>query len=250
MDVGQKENSDQKAVQIWNQILKAALNMPGAKVNRSDYLTKELSKRLPKVQLEKAISETPAKAKVSSKIIKKISKSSINWHTAQTTALSFGAGIPGGWWIAGAIPADLIQFYWHIIQIIQKLAYLNGWPEFTDEQDNIDDETLLKMGLFIGVMFGVEAANKAVKEIATRLSKEVAKRLPQKALTQYGIYNTSKQIGKWIGIKITKESFGKNVGKIIPILGGFISGAITFFSFRPMSKKLKKHLEKLELAMV
>lgn len=239
---------DKKAVEFWNKILKASINMPGAKVDRSKYLHKELSKRIPQDQVERAIKTTPAIANVSEKVIRRISTSCIRWHTIQTTSLSFGAGLPGGWWIAGTIPADLVQFYWHIIQVVQKLAYLYGWPDFTDEEDIIDDETLLKITLFIGVMYASEAANMAIKKVASRLAQETVKRLPKVALTKYGFYNIAKQVGKWVSVKVTKDVFAKNVGKAIPILGGFISGGVTFFSFRPMSNKLVKHLKELELA--
>jgi len=241
------ENSE-KSVEIWNSILRGAMNLPGARINRADYLRKELSKRVNKEELEKAIDTSPGEARIKASIIEKIAKSSINWHTAKTTGLSTLAGLPGGWIMAGTIPADLIQFYYHVIQIIQKLAYLYGWPQLTDEDDNIDDETLLRVTLFIGVMFGTDVANKAIKTLATRLATEIEKRLPQKALTKYGIYNVSKKVGLWIGIKVTKDSFSKSVGKLIPILGGIISGTITFFTFRPMSKRLKKHLKGLDLA--
>ena len=55
-------------------------------------------------------------------------------------------------------------------------------------------------------------------------------------------YPVVKQVAKWIGVKMTKDTFGKGVGKAIPILGGVLSGAITAFSFKPMAEKLQKHL--------
>ena len=55
-------------------------------------------------------------------------------------------------------------------------------------------------------------------------------------------YPVVKQVAKWIGFKMTKDTFGRGVGKAIPILGGVLSGAITAFSFKPMAEKLQKHL--------
>ena len=47
---------------------------------------------------------------------------------------------------------------------------------------------------------------------------------------------------------MTKEIYGKGVAKIIPIIGGVVSGGITFASYVPMSKKLKKYLAGLPVA--
>jgi len=63
------------------------------------------------------------------------------------------------------------------------------------------------------------------------------------ALTQYAMYNIAKQVGKWIGLKLTKDGVGKSMGKVIPFIGAPISAATTYFTFKPMAKKLKKHLD-------
>ena len=49
-------------------------------------------------------------------------------------------------------------------------------------------------------------------------------------------------MAKWIGIKLTKESFAKGLGKVVPFLGGVISGGLTYATFKPGAKKLKKTL--------
>jgi len=239
---------ENKALSIWNNILKASLNIPGAKVNREDYIRKELSKHYADEIVKKAIELSPSKAGISKDIIEKISRSSIKWHTYKASAISFAAGIPGGWFMAGTIPADLSQFYWHIIVLIQKLIYIYGWPDLFEDEEKIDDETLSQITLFIGVMFGANGATTAVEKLAQGLASQVAKQLPKKALTKYGIYNLAKQIGKWIGLKVTKDTFARGLSKVVPILGGFISGGISFFSMKSMANKLKKHLKTLILA--
>ncbi len=238
---------DIKLIEIWNKVLKAALNLPGAKVDRDEYLKKELSKRCTSEQVEIAINTKPSKAKIPKETIQIICKSAIKWHSYKASGISFGLGLPGGWAVAGTIPVDLAQFYWHIIVIIQKLAYLNGWSEFIDDED-FDDETLLQISLFIGIMTGAEGAASAVEKLAQGFAAQVAKELPKKPLTKYGIYNVAKQIGKWVGLKVTKDTFSKGIARAIPIVSGFISGGITLGSMRKMSKKLRLHLSTLELA--
>ena len=68
------------------------------------------------------------------------------------------------------------------------------------------------------------------------------------ALSKTGLYTIAKQIAKWLGISLTKQSFGKTISKIIPILGGILSGGITMATFMPMANKLKKYLSELPLA--
>ena len=97
-------------------------------------------------------------------------------------------------------------------------------------------------------MLGASEASKAISELSKRLSMEASKRLPQVALTKYGIYNLAKQVAKWIGVRLTKTTFARGVSKVIPVLGGFISGGITAVPMKRMSYKLKDHLAGLQLA--
>ena len=69
-------------------------------------------------------------------------------------------------------------------------------------------------------------------------------------LTQYAIYNIAKQVAKWIGIKLTKDAFAKGVAKVVPLIGAPISAGVTYWAFKPMANKLRKHLdEQLQLSV-
>ena len=116
-----------------------------------------------------------------------------------------------------------------------------------EEGTEPDDETLLVFSLFVGVMFGVRTASKLLGDLAERVGKEVVKRLPREALTKWGVYNLAKQVAKWIGIKLTKQSFARVVAKVIPVLSGFISGILSWVTFSAMSKRLRTHLDGLRL---
>ena len=247
-------NKDQNVgkEKVWFDIVRKVLSVPGARVNRSSFLKDTLRPHLDEVTIQKIIDETPKKAGVDDDLINRVANGCINFHVTICTSTSFAAGLPGKWWAAGTIPADITQYFFHTVVVCQKLLYLYGWPDLfdDDEIDSVDEETLLKITLFLGVMMGANGANKAVAKLAEEFAKEVAKRLPKYALTKYAVYNISKQIAKWIGVKLTKETFAKQVGKFIPILGGFISGSITFFTLRPMAKRLQKHLKSLPLHKV
>lgn len=233
---------------VWNRVLRAALALPGARIDRTAFLRKELSKHTTKEVLQCAIETSPAKAGVSKDVIRRIATASIKWHRAGVSSVSFAAGLPGGWWMAGTVPADLTQFFWHTVVILQKLAYLYGWPELLGEDSELDDETLLILTVFIGVMLGAESSAKILGDLAERLAAEVLKRLPREALTKWGLFRLAREIAKWIGIKLTKEAFARYLSKLVPILSGIISGTITWISFSLMTNRLATHLESLPLA--
>lgn len=229
-------------VTIWNKVMGAALSMPGVKVDRDDFLKKELKNYCSPEQLNLAISSRPING-VSKEIIDRVANACINSHTTKVTTISAVAGIPGGFAMAGTIPADMAQYYWHVFVLAQKLAYLYGFPDLRDENGNLTDTASDMLTLFVGVMMGASAANQAIKGLAKEFAKQVVKRLPQKALTKTIYYPIIKQIAKWIGVKLTKDTFAKGLGKVIPILGGLISGGLTLATFRPSAKRLQHKLQ-------
>ena len=222
----------------WDKVMNLALSMPMVKVDRNTFLMNEFSMYDNADQLrdKRPIDLFDAEA------IERAARGIINSHLAKATVASTAAGIPGGLVMAATMPADIAQYYWHVLVVAQKLGYLYGWPDLLDDKGQITEGTRNVLTLFVGVMFGAQAANKLVGEIAKRVSMQAAKRLPQQALTKTMYYPVIKQVAKWIGFKMTKDTFGKGVGKAIPILGGVLSGAITAFSFKPMAEKLQKHL--------
>jgi len=235
---------------VWNSLLRTALLLPGVKVDRKAFLRRALSKHVAEKVLQSAIDTSPAKAGVSKNTIRRIATANIKWHRAGVSALSFASGLPGGWWIAGTVPVDLTQFFWHVLVILQKLAYLYGWPELFSEDSELelDHETLLILTVFVGVMLGAESAAKVLGDIAGRAAAQVIKRLPRETLTKWGLYHLAREVAKRSGIKLTEDSFGRYLSRIVPILGGIISGTVTWISFSLMTSRLAAHLESLPLA--
>jgi len=235
---------------VWNSVLRTALLLPGAKVDRKAFLRKALSKHVTEKVLQSAIDTSPAKAGVSKNTVRRIATANIKWHRAGVSALSFASGLPGGWWIAGTVPADLTQFSWHVLVILQKLAYLYGWPELFSEDSELelDDESLLILTVFVGAMLGAESAAKVLGDIAERAAAQVLKRLPRETLTKWGLYRLAREVAKRIGIKLAEDSFARYLSRIVPILGGIISGTVTWITFSLMTSRLAAHLESLPLA--
>ncbi|MEU6595228.1 hypothetical protein ABZ923_39550 [Streptomyces sp. NPDC046881] len=230
-------------------VLLAAAKLPGVRIHREAYLRTALARHCTEDEIRVAIEETPAAAGITVDVVEKAANDSIRYETAKVSALSAAAGIPGILALPATVPADLAQYVGHMLRIAQKLAYLYSWPElFSDEGDDVDDATVGVLTLFFGVMFGTQSANAAVGKVAGMMSEQVAKKLPQKALTKGVVYPIVKKVAAYIGVKMTKESFAKAVSKAIPLVGAAVSGGLTFATYLPMAKRLKKHLAGLPLA--
>jgi uncharacterized tellurite resistance protein B-like protein len=223
----------------WDNLMENSLKLPGIKVNREDYLKDVFSA----YGNTNALADRRPMDVFDAETIDKVAKSSINGHLLSVTGASAVAGIPGGFGMIATIPADLAQYYYHVVIIAQKLGYLYGWPDLLDEKQQFSEASRNILTLFVGVMLGAGAANKAVTEVGKKLSMQVAKRLPQQALTKTAYYPIIKQVGKWIGMKVTKETFAKGASKFVPLLGGVLSGGLTFFTFKPMANKLQNKLK-------
>ena len=223
-------------------ILNKAISLPLVKVNREEFLRKNLLKHFLAEEVHDIINYSYEYRDSDRDILDKISKECINFETNKVSAISAISGIPGGFGMIGTIPADLVQFYGHVLIIIQKLMYLYGWPDLGLENSNMDDETINKMLLFLGIMFGVAKASTGLKILAQNLGTHTAKRLSRMALTKTAYYPIVKQVSKSLGIQMTKQIFAKNVGKVIPIVGAVSSGGLTYIFFKNMSKRLKSHL--------
>ena len=249
--VGQEEPEggvglDAKSLAILR-IIRAAMALPGARIDRTEFLRVQLRVHCSEGQVRNAIESGPAQAGVSLELLDQIADSVIRSHVVKASGISFATGLPGGWFMAATIPTDLAQFFWHAIVLAQKLAYLYGWPDLLEDGE-LDEETELRIVLLIGVMFGAAEANRLLAEIARRFAGEATRRIPRYALTKTSYYPVIKMVLKWVGIKVTKQSFARGLSKVIPVLGGVLSAGVTALTLRPMAKHLKNHLRSLRYA--
>lgn len=60
----------------------------------------------------------------------------------------------------------------------------------------------------------------------------------KKALSKTFYYPLIKNICKMLGVKLTKTTFANGVSKVIPYVGGVVSGVLTFASMKPMADRL------------
>ncbi len=101
-------------------LLENAIVLPMVKIDRESYLRSSLKKYYPTKIVNKAIEYNPAFAGISVDDIDRIAKESINQETAKVSGLSFLSGVPDGLAMLGTMPADLVQYFGHILRILQN----------------------------------------------------------------------------------------------------------------------------------
>ncbi len=226
-------------------IIILGLKVPGIKINRAEFLKRELYKNYPQKVIDAAIANTPAQANIPLTEINKIADEVIKFERNCVSGISAALSTPGGVAMVATIPADVAQYYGYMLRATQKLLYLYGFPEIDTEQkgQKFDSETINILILCLGVMYGVAGANNAIKAMAKALAKGVEKKLIKAALNKGAIYPIVKSVMKWFNVNLTKKIFAQTFKKAIPVVGGIISGSITFVTFKPCCDKLKASLQ-------
>ncbi len=226
----------------WNRILAAVLRMPGVKVERTDFLRKALRDYCNDSKLDLLNNVRPY-AIVPDKVIDRVAKAVINRHTALATTASTIAGLPGGLAMVATIPGDITQYYFHVVVLSQKLAYLYGFPDFCNEEGELSETASDLLTIFMGSMMGVKVADQGINEIAKGMAQQTVGRLPRVAITKTAVYPVASKIAQIAGMKFTREGFAKGLGKFIPVAGGIFSGSLTLFTFTPGARRLQKRLK-------
>jgi len=226
-------------------VIVLGLRTPGVKVNRREFLTKELKNNYSLSIIEDAIEFNPAHANISIEEINKIADEVIQYERNCVSGISAALGMPGGVSMVATLPVDIAQYYGYMLRATQKLMYLYGFPEINVDETNqtFDSETINILIICLGVMYGVAGANTAIKAMAKGLAKGISKKIMTTALTKGTLYPIVKSIAKWFGVNMTKKMLTGIVQKSLPVIGGVIGGGITYVSFKPCCDKLKLSLQ-------
>lgn len=240
---GQQPEVEQRALDFLAKVVR----VPGVRVNRDEFLRQELRKlHLSDDTIARALSSNPMMAGVSLAQIDTLAEEAISYETNKSAAISFVAGIPGGFAMLGTIPADLMQYYVHALRIMQKLAYLYGWGELLPDGRDADDDTLGVLAVFFGVMLGVGGAAQSLTAFARVAAKTAYQNhATKRALMSITWYPVVKHSLRLIGINITKSTAAKGFSKIVPVIGGFVSSGLTFMALQSQSALLKEHLREI-----
>ncbi|EMF0566291.1 MULTISPECIES: EcsC family protein [Enterococcus] len=231
------ENNESLALRVVNESLK----LPIVKVNRSEFLVKVFGDKVEDVN--QLIEEGP-QAFLSIDDLDRAANNRIYSIVAQSSTLSFATGLPGGIAMAATIPADITQFYGYSLKLAQEVSYIYGYEDIWNQQGELSKEAKETLILYLGIMLGVSTASSAVRVLSGKLSVQALKKIPQKALTKTIYYPVIKKVLAVFGTKLTKATFAKGVSKMVPVVGGVVSGGLNYFSMKPMATKLKNELRK------
>ena len=238
---------NREAEEFAKSFLKTVLRLRGVRIEREQFLRSELHKRgIAREVIDEAIATSPAAAGIDVVLLDDMANAAIAFETRKSSALSFAAGLPGGFGLLATVPGDVTQFYVHAFRVMQKTAYVYGWQSFLEDSKEVDDETLGKLSMFLGVMLGVGGASSSLTVFAASVARPaIQKQVAGKALTKTTWYPVMKSTLRVIGVKLTKDSLAKTVTKVVPVAGGVISGGMTFVTLRGQSKRLMEHLREL-----
>ena len=241
------DEQDEEARRYAGEFLKKIIRLRGVRVEREDFLRQELRKLgLGDDSINAALSATPVQAGVNLEQLDRLAEAAIGFETQKSAAVSFVAGLPGGFAMLATVPADVTQYYIHAFRVMQKLAYIYGWQDLLGDLDDADDETVGRLALFLGVMMGVGGAASSLSMFAKQIARPaIQKQIAKQALTKTVWYPVVKKTLAVVGVKVTKDSFAKTVTKVVPVAGGVISGGMTFVALKGQSARLRKHLREL-----
>lgn len=238
--------NEEEAEEFAKAIMQRAASLKVVKINRGDFLRSEIKKRFPEIDADFAVETTPAETGIAPEDLDRMAIDVIDLETKKCAGLSFLAGIPGGLAMVGTVPADLAQYFAHVMRIEQKLAYIYGWQTFLNEEDEVDDETVMKLVVLMGVMMQVGGAANAVTTFAANTARAgIEKAIQKQALTKTFWYNPMKKVLRYLGVNLTKQTFAKTASKVVPVIGGAISSGMTYMAYKPGAERLRRYLRSL-----
>ncbi len=224
-------------------VISAAVKIPGIRVDREAFLREQFKEKEPEA-LSGILAAGPVAAGCDRDALRKKAEKVILADTVLSTGASFLAGLPGGLAMAVTVPADLLQFYGAALKMAQEIAYLYGEEDFWKGGDLDEEKVTNQFILYCGVMLGASGAAQTVRLSTSALARQTMKDLPRKADTKAFSYPIIRQVIRFFAKTLTKTSLVKGVSKAIPVIGGVVSGGITFASLRPMGERLQKTFDK------
>ena len=232
-------------------ILLKAMKVPGVRIDRDRFLRKELSLFFTEDTVDRAIAFNPAAAGIPKEKINGIAQGLINREANQVTGFSVLASLPGAALpaaVAGAVTADIVAYFSHVLRVIQELAYLYGFEDFgLNEEDpddrGIDPDKMDQIMVFLGVMFGIRGSGPVLEKLAGFMAKHTAKKLVKQTLKKSVVIPGTEKIIAGIGMKLTKQMLADAVASAIPVAGSLASGLLMYTLFKPRCMKLKRKLK-------
>lgn len=236
------EPSQDKLYGTALQTIGAVAKLPVVRVDREAFLRKHFGGS----EHFDVILERGPQAVYSVESLRKKANSLIKASAAKTSAASFASGLAGNPAVMiAAGGADVAQYFGFAINLAQQIAYLFGEDDLFDGGGReLSEAAQVRVIAYLGAMFGAAGAAALVSNTSKIAGANLGKKVAAQALTKTAWYPLVKKVGAVIGMKITKKTVEKTITKAVPVVGGVVSGGLTFVTFRPMGHRLADTLVK------
>lgn len=175
----------------------------------------------------------------STESLRKKANSVIKNSAAKTSMASFVTGLPGNPAVMiAAGGADVAQYFGFAINLAQQIAYLFGEDELFDGGGQLSEAAQVRVIAYLGAMFGAAGAAALVSQTSRLAGANLGKKVAAQALTKTAWYPVVKKVGALVGKQVTKKTVEKTITKAVPVIGGVVSGGLTYVTFRPMGHRL------------
>lgn len=220
-----------------------ATELPYVRIQRQEFLISVLKNK--SIDDIKKFIETGDTSIFSKEYLDRIAKRVIKEETYRSSAVSFTTGVPGGFSVAATIPADIVQNLAHSLRLAQKLAYIYGVEDLYDANGKLKEKGKNTLVTYFGVMLGVNSATTAIGLFSKNAPKEIVKLLNNTSVTKTVWYPILKSVLKYFGVKVTKDSLKKGIQKAVPVIGGFVSGGVTYVGLSKSGERLRHRLSEV-----
>lgn len=195
------------------------LRTPGMKINRAEFLETQLKGKYMQETVDRAVASSPVKAEIPLEELDRLAAACIETEAEKANRISKDRSIPES--------VAIVTTYGIMLRTVQELLYLYGFPDLglSKESETIDAGVQNILILCIGVIYGIEGADNAIRAVAKAMGTGVDKSLLQKALTKGAIQPFVINVGKWFATKMAKE-VGAGLLKKIPFAGGLLADTI------------------------
>ncbi|GAB3127523.1 hypothetical protein GCM10027289_05030 [Tsukamurella serpentis] len=236
------DSSQDKLYGTVLQTVGAVANLPVVRVDREAFLHKQFSGS-PHLQV---ILEQGPQTVYTVDSLRRKARTVVKDSAAKTSLASFATGLPGNPAImVAAGSADVAQYFAFAINLSQKIAYLFGEDELFDGGGaDLSEAAQVRIIAYLGAMFGASGAAALVSQTSKVAGANVGKKVAAQALTKTAWYPLVKKVGALVGKQVTKKTVEKTITKAVPVVGGVISGGLTYATFRPMGHRLADVLAK------
>jgi hypothetical protein len=235
------DESQDKLYATTLQTIGAVSKLPVVRVDRDAFLRKQFAGS---PHLEVILQRGP-QAVYSAESLRKKADSIIKSSAIKTSGASFAMGLPGNpVAMVAAGGADVVQYFGFAINLSQQVAYLFGEDELFDGGGELSEAAQMRVIAYLGAMFGAAGAAALVSQTSKQAGANLGKKVASQALTKTAWYPLVKRVGALVGKQVTKKTVEKTITKAVPLVGGVVSGGLTYVTFRPMGKRLADTLMK------